>query len=263
MDRSVIAPDNLKEKNLIKLPNVGSETPLDFNKKADNKTCQILISPKSGEQVKEILKDIIINYGNEFIESIKNIVDTYEANPKKNINIAGKNPIDLAFENIDNIRKEIKKANNVFKEKVKGRINVKNKQPIRCEVFIKTKETNEILPVKNAYINYIDPFNRKINISFTGSKSVVDINMDQLCIGTLAVPPDTFQQEPDNDTAAAAGTDQFDNNLQDTAAAAGTEQDVAAAAGLAGGRRKSKKQRIIKLKKIYTKPNEDELSYCD
>ena len=245
MSKEITVNDKIKSKNLAKLPNVGSENPYDFSEnKSDSNTCQILISVESGNIIKKKLENIIDNYRNSFIQKINLVTEKY-SNPnsfKNNVsNSQNNNPIKTAFDNINIIQQELTKSVSDFNDSVRKNPIPLEKENISCRVFIQNKN-NRILPIKDSYIKSINPSTGKISISFTGIQTTLEINMSQLCIGTLATPPPTPRKKKEEE----ADDQRQENEDEQT-----------------GGKKRHTKTKKRVGKRLLALEEDDELSYCD
>ena len=242
MNKEITVTEKIQSKNLAKLPNVGSENPYDFSEnKSNSDTCQILISIESGRIIKKKLENIIDNYRSSFIQKINFVTEKY-SNPnsfKNNVsNAQNNNPIKTAFDNINIIQQELSKSVSDFNDDVRKNPIPLEEQNISCSVFIKNKN-DKLLPIKGSYIKSINPSTGKISVSFRGIKTTLEVDMSQLCIGTLAVPPKDKREEKKED--------QEDEGFQET-------QE--------GGRKRHTKTKK-RVGKRLSAHDEEDLSYCD
>ena len=247
MNKEITVTEKIQSKNLKKLPNVGSENPYDFSEdKSNSKTCQILISIKSGRIIKEKLEKIIDNYRNSFIQKINFVTEKY-SNPnsfKNNVsNAQNNNPIKTAFDNINIIQQELSKSVIDFNDDVRKNPIPLEDENISCSVFINNKN-DKLLPIKGSYIKSINPSTGKISVSFRGIKTTLDIDMSQLCIGTLAVPPEDKKENKREDKKENQEEDEGFQEKQE------------------GGRKRHTKTKK-RVGKRLSAHDEEDLSYCD
>lgn len=243
--KSLRVSEKIQSKNLVKIPNIGSENPYDFSEnKSNSDTCQILISIESGRIIKEKLEKIIDNYRNLFIQKINLVTEKYN-NPKsfnKNVsNAQNNNPIKTAFDNISIIQKELSKSVSDFNDNVRTKSISLEKENISCKVFIKNND--KILPIQESHIKSINPSTGKIVISIENITKTLEVDMSQLCIGTLALPPEDKKENKREEKKE----DQEDEGFQET-------QE--------GGRKRHTKTKK-RVGKRLSAHDEEDLSYCD